>query len=191
MKNKTYKKRQYRKWTDDEVIELRNGIIPAGRNHANCWMKAKSLGFQFIKAPGGPRVNSWTEAEEALLRQNKAPSGRTMQACRSHAFSMGIKFHPLHMVPTEAELELIRQGKLPDGWKMSHARYVALQHGWSFRPAQLQLRETSDRESENMYVLHAVGNTYEYIGKLFGVTRERVRQRIANYTAAHSAQEAR
>lgn len=91
---KVYKKREYRRWTDTEVEELREGKVPAGRSYSHCCMKAWQLGIPSPESPTGRR--SWTQEDiDTLVKEHRVPPGRTVTACITRGYGLGLRVFDL------------------------------------------------------------------------------------------------
>lgn len=86
---KSFKKREYRRWTDPELECLKNRKIPAGRTYAQCCTKALALGIPYPESPTGR--HKWSGPEIDTLRSGKVPAGRTASACITKGYCLGLR----------------------------------------------------------------------------------------------------
>ena len=176
MAGKRYTKREYHRWTEDEIKALRENRRPPGRDELSCKLKAKYMGIPWASAKGRTKGATWTNDELIALRKHEVPEGRTLCACYSKAWSLGLKFRNRTKKTgvTDEQVEALKQNRVPDGMSMKRARTVASLMRIPFHPVQAARREARMARCKEVYDMKFSGMTYREIGEKLGVSRQRV-----------------
>lgn len=125
--------RCYRAWTPEEIDQIRQGIIPKNHNsHAACYLKAKSLGFEFHVAKRSTPKN-WSDDEMSMLKKGIIPPGKSWKACMAVASSLKMNFRKLFNDRpwSEQELATLKNGTLPPHRDQNTAYQIARKYGWN------------------------------------------------------------
>lgn len=176
MAGKRYTKREYHRWTDEDIEAVRNNRVPPGRDEAACKLKARQLGLPWKSTTGRTKGAAWTNPELIMLRKHIVPEGRTLCACYSKAWSLGLKFRSRTRKTgvTDEQLEALKQNRVPDGMSMKRARTVASLMRIPFHPVQAARRDARMARCKEVYDMKCSGMTYREIGEKLGVSRQRV-----------------
>lgn len=85
-----YVKRVYNKWLPEEDAMLREGIIPPRHNsYANCLLRARKLGFKFVKKREEFRHS---ERRDGMISNGVIPPDTGIKYAMERAGEMGVDF---------------------------------------------------------------------------------------------------
>ena len=192
--------RGYKRWTDEEIAEVKAGRVPKGRTYAQAAAWAYNHGSKWSDLKKEDTWH-WSGAEKRMLSEGRIPPGRSECAGIQAARIFGIKYRPAKL--SRAELQEAVSGKSPvsarELGKQCRAagipmrvqsipkacsrrwRAEALAAGKTYRRKQF-LRGPMARE-ESAWLMHQCGLSFAEIGRKLGVTGARVQQMVSDYEA--------
>lgn len=170
-------------WTDKEIEQIKNGVVPRGRTLRQCIAKAHADGIPWRRSP------IWSKSEVSILKQGGIPENRThgdiRKYCRRHGIPLpaGVveKDKPGRKMETwtDGEIELLKKDILPEGRTRNECLYYCRRYlGKGFKPHQAYYY---NKRGERFYKLYESGLTYTEIGKMFDLSRQFVQNIISRY----------
>jgi hypothetical protein len=90
--NEEFHKRVYNKWTPEEDEMIRRGEIPPNHpSYANCLLRARKLGFKFVKARN-KHEGRWSEQQDNMVRNGIVPPDKGLDRAIQRGIELGVDF---------------------------------------------------------------------------------------------------